>query len=349
MIKLTTFAVMCKAYGGEPSIDLLRSFLSLGHAEDWFTLSSLKTSWKYSPKKPVIYHREQAPMINTEPISVVHPFDVVENIVDSHNISADEDKLSLIGLDAPSYLEEGKRSMVAGKRKVVLVPMERVPIERLKKFLLKQYLCVVSSFLLKILIKVIAHVTPPSWKQYLRGISIEQLCDIHDKAYMRQVVLDNEREVKKDKTYAELEKKCNEALQDLDKNPLVSDMHAEIETLQSRVNGLHSEYSRDSRLPKSRFHKVVMVSKVISDAAIKLIHSDEMGVLIARLVKASIIYDRCSAFKEVAELNKPFVLEEMPGYLPSSNEEYDRAGNDLVDASYPFLAELTVDPHASME
>ncbi|GKG61156.1 hypothetical protein Tco_0616972, partial [Tanacetum coccineum] len=70
-------------------------------------------------------------MINAEPISVMHPYDVVKNIVDSHNISADEGELSLIGPDAPSYLEEGKRSMVARKRKVVLVPMERVPIERL--------------------------------------------------------------------------------------------------------------------------------------------------------------------------------------------------------------------------
>ncbi|GKF20980.1 hypothetical protein Tco_0069618, partial [Tanacetum coccineum] len=40
MIKLTTFAVMYKAYGGEPSVDLLRSFLNLGRAGDWLTLSN---------------------------------------------------------------------------------------------------------------------------------------------------------------------------------------------------------------------------------------------------------------------------------------------------------------------
>ncbi|GKA75860.1 hypothetical protein Tco_0782238 [Tanacetum coccineum] len=74
-----------------------------------------------------------------------------------------------------------------------------------------------------------------------------------------------------------------------------------------------------------------------------------MGVLIARLVKASIIYGRCSAFEEVAELKKPFVLEEMPVYRPSLKEEYNRAGNDLADISYPFLAELIADPHASVE
>ncbi|GKG39862.1 hypothetical protein Tco_0464007, partial [Tanacetum coccineum] len=43
---------------------------------------------------------------------------------------------------------------------------------------------------------------------------------------------------------AELERICNEALQDLDKNPLVLDMRAEIETLQGHVDGLYSEYSR---------------------------------------------------------------------------------------------------------
>ncbi|GKA64389.1 hypothetical protein Tco_0763995 [Tanacetum coccineum] len=368
-----------EAYGGEPSVDLLRSFLNLGHAGDWLTLSSrggadvpkalikpithledgkgLNTSWKYSPKKPVIYHHGQAPVINAEPISVVHPSDVVENIVDSHNISADKGELSLIDPDAPSYLEEGKSSMVAGKRKVVLVPMERVSIERLKKFMLKQYLKFPFAKELKDATDchwVVGYVTRPSWKQTRELIfalyKARASCDTMQ-----------EREIKKDKIYAELEKKCNEALQDLDKNPLVSDMHAEIKTLQSQVNGLHSEYSKlilekkkwinyEQTLSTLRAKdRAIVVSKVIPDAAIKLIHSDEMGVLIARLVKASIIYGRCSAFEEVAELKKPFILEEMPGYLPSSKEEYDRAGNDLADASYPFLAELTADPQASME
>ncbi|GJX53175.1 hypothetical protein Tco_0281544 [Tanacetum coccineum] len=53
-----------------------------------------------------------------------------------------------------------------------------------------------------------------------------------------------ERERENDKSYAELEKKCNDALQDLDKNPLVLDMRAKIETLQGQVDRLHNEYSR---------------------------------------------------------------------------------------------------------
>ncbi|GKG25493.1 hypothetical protein Tco_0398639, partial [Tanacetum coccineum] len=38
---------------------------------------------------------------------------------------------------------------------------------------------------------VVAHVTPPSWKQHLKETSLEKLCDIHDRAYMWQAVLDN--------------------------------------------------------------------------------------------------------------------------------------------------------------
>ncbi|GKB10701.1 hypothetical protein Tco_0844624 [Tanacetum coccineum] len=131
------------------------------------------------------------------------------------------------------------------------------------------------------------------------------------------------RELKKDKAYAELERKCNEALLDLNKNPLVADMQTVIETLQGRV-------------------------EVVPDATIKLIRSDEMGMRVAKLVKASIIYGRCVAFKEVAKLKEPFVMEKMVG-CPSSKQEYDQAGDDLANASYPFLFKYVNDPCASLE
>ncbi|GKE24019.1 hypothetical protein Tco_1435531, partial [Tanacetum coccineum] len=38
---------------------------------------------------------------------------------------------------------------------------------------------------------VVLHVTPPSWKVHLKEISIEKLCDYHDKAYTKQAILDN--------------------------------------------------------------------------------------------------------------------------------------------------------------
>ncbi|GJS98564.1 hypothetical protein Tco_0819734 [Tanacetum coccineum] len=145
-----------------------------------------------------------------------------------------------------------------------------------------------------------------------------------------------EREIKRDKAYAELEKKCNEALQDLDKNPLVSDMRSKIETLHGQ------------EIDSLRQDRAAIVSKVVPDAAMKLVYSDEMGVLV-RLVRATIIHGRCTAFKEVAKLKEPFILEKIPGYRTSSKDEYDRAGEDMANASYPFLSEFTSNPYASVE
>ncbi|GJY88721.1 hypothetical protein Tco_0503349 [Tanacetum coccineum] len=90
------------------------------------------------------------------------------------------------------------------------------------------------------------------------------------------------------------------------------------------------------------------VPKVIPDAAMKLVYSNDLGVLIAKLVRSSIIYGRCQAFKEVAAMKEPFILEKMSGYRPLSKEEYDQDGDALANASYPFLAEYVVNPYASL-
>ncbi|GKA86338.1 hypothetical protein Tco_0808049 [Tanacetum coccineum] len=82
--------------------------------------------------------------------------------------------------------------------------------------------------------------------------------------------------------------------------------------------------------------RAVVVSKVIPDTAMKLISNDDLGVLIAKLVRSSIIYGRCQDFEEVAAIKEPFVLEKMSGYRPSSKEEYDQADDALVNSSYPF-------------
>ncbi|GKA62133.1 hypothetical protein Tco_0761652 [Tanacetum coccineum] len=230
-------------------------------------------------------------VINVEPISAVHPSDIAKNIMDSRNTSSKEG-LSLISPDAPSYLEVGKRLKVFGKRKVVVGPIEMILIGRLGKFLLKQVRLLVTLLLPLMLIAssiymfpsakelkdatdchwVVAHVTPPSWKQT---------------------------------------------------QELISTLHK----ARSQVNGLQSEYSR-----------LILEEK-------KWINYEQT----LSTLRAKVEGLRSKGKRRVAELKKPFVLEEMPGYHPSLNEEYDRSGNDLADASYPFLAELTVDPHASVE
>ncbi|GKC56053.1 hypothetical protein Tco_1083651, partial [Tanacetum coccineum] len=200
---------------------------------------------------------------------------------------------------------------------------------------------------------VVAHVTPPSWKQHLVEISIEQLYDIHDRAYMRQAVLDN---LDKDRAYAELERKCNEALQDLDKNPLVSDMRDEIKVLQGQVDGLHSEYSRLILEEK----KWVNYEQTLSSLWVKIegidsererLKSSEIRLL---LEIDSLKQDRAVVVSKVTpdatmKLVRSDDLDKISGNRPSSKEEYDQAGDALVNASYPFLVEYVVDSYASLE
>ncbi|GKA03609.1 hypothetical protein Tco_0676390 [Tanacetum coccineum] len=135
------------------------------------------------------------------------------------------------------------------------------------------------------------------------------------------------RELEKNRAYVELERKCNEALLNLNQNALVADLRTEIETLQGRVDGLHSECTR-LEMDVLKQDRASVIAKVVPDAAIKLIYIDEM---------------------EVAKLKEPFVMEKMAGYRPSSKQEYDQAGDDLANASYPFLFKYVNDPYASLE
>ncbi|GJU40943.1 MAK10-like protein [Tanacetum coccineum] len=341
----------------------------------------LKTPWKHGPKKPVIYHQghemdfrsfmlggvdgelnflpavgaskgrnspsaksvnNNAPMIDVTPLSYVYPSNVVENVADSDDPTYGEDEETLIGPSLSPHPEARKKFKILGMRKVASgVPGKALPL------------------------KVQKSVCP----------SYEELISALHKAKTSYDVI-RARELDKDRGYAELERTCNEAFQDLDKNPLVSDMRAKIKdsrlileekkwvdyeqtlsSLRVKIKGIKFE---KERLKSSKIQllqeidslnqdRAVVVSKVIPDAAMKLIRNDDLGILIVKLVRSSIIYGRCQAFEEVAAMEEPFVLEKMSGYRPSSKEEYDQAGDALANASYPFLAEYVANPNALLE
>ncbi|GKE03969.1 hypothetical protein Tco_1395987, partial [Tanacetum coccineum] len=285
------------------------------------------------------YVNNETPIINTEPIFVVLPSNVADNIIDSSNTSSG-DELPPVHPSTSFFPDVGEKSKAAGKRKLAADALREGSHHRAQKALVQASKVAgdastpfdvdsdpdIHEFPSARELKdatdchwVVAYVTPPSWKQHLRDISIEQLCDIHDRAYMQ-------REIKRDTAYAELEKKYNESLQDLDKNPLVFDMRSEIETLQ--VEGFKSKRERLKaseiqvlqEIDSLRQDRAAIVLNVIPDATMKLVHSDEMGVLVSRLVRAAIIHD-----------------------------EYDQAREDMANASYPFLSEFTSNPYASVE
>ncbi|GJV13038.1 hypothetical protein Tco_1354579 [Tanacetum coccineum] len=113
-------------------------------------------------------------------------------------------------------------------------------------------------------------------------------------------------------------------------------MRSKIDTLQGHVDRLHNKYSRLVLKEKKwllheidglRQDRVAVVSKVIPYVAMELVHSDKMGLLVARLVKTTMFHGRSTSFKE----------------------GFNQASDDLATASYPFIVEATADPYASLE
>nr|GEW47838.1 hypothetical protein [Tanacetum cinerariifolium] len=299
-------------------------------------------------------------VIDVDPLNSDPPFKVVENIKDSDDASLEKDV-------ADGAQKVHKSSKATDKRnnlgKETRHKLQKVPPKSSKVAGdASDPLDVDSDHD----IHVAAYLTPPSWKQHLKDISLEKLCDIHGRAYMRQAVLDNmlnnktrklisaltkarsscdviqERERENEKAYAKIEKNCNDALQDLDKNPLVVDMHAEIKTLQGQVNKLHE-------IDGLRQDRAAVIFKVVTRVVKELVHSDEMGLLVARLFKVAVFRGSYTAFEEVDALKEPFDFEKIPGYHSSSKKEFDQVDDDLATASYPFIAEATADLYASVE
>nr|GEW80724.1 hypothetical protein [Tanacetum cinerariifolium] len=148
----------------------------------------------------------------------------------------------------------------------------------------------------------------------------------------------------------------------LGQKSLVLDMRVKFKTLQGQVDMLYGrrlEFERErlktletqliQEVNGLRQDRAAIVVKVVPHVATKLVPSDEMGLLVICLSKAAFLYGRCTALEEVAALKEPFELEKMPGYCPLSKKEFDRAGYDLANASYPFLAEVTTNPYAPLE
>ncbi|GKD36780.1 hypothetical protein Tco_1256987 [Tanacetum coccineum] len=62
--------------------------------------------------------------------------------------------------------------------------------------------------------------------------------------------------------------------------------------------------------------------------------SDDMGNLVGKLVSSAIVYVRCRAFKQVADMKEPFDFSKVKGYRSYKND-HTQANNDLATATFP--------------
>ncbi|GJY09597.1 hypothetical protein Tco_0377782 [Tanacetum coccineum] len=151
--------------------------------------------------------------------------------------------------------------------------------------------------------------------------------------------------------------KCEAAMSDFKKNPTVIALREKISILSTEVKEHKANLERmmlesqkwasyqaslstlESQIASLEAEKawIEVVSKVITYAAMELIHINDLGSLVGRLVSSAIIYGRCKAFEQVAAMKEPFDLSKVKGYRPSYKKEHDRAGNDLATTTFPWL------------
>ncbi|GJU11144.1 hypothetical protein Tco_1133540 [Tanacetum coccineum] len=209
-------------------------------------------------------------------------------------------------------------------------------------------------------------ITPLAWKNHLDNHIDVELLDLHDRCYARQVIVDNtvnrisrellqvigklrcEFDVMKDRERAR-EKECEEqrakydaAMTEFKKNPTVVALQDKISTLSTKVK----ENKEVNELKQDRSE---VVSKVVPYAAMKLVHSDHMGILVGRLVSFAILYRRCRAYEQVADIKEPFNLSKVKGYCSSYKKDHIQAINDLATATFPWLDGFVADPSTPVE
>ncbi|GJU30912.1 hypothetical protein Tco_1174501 [Tanacetum coccineum] len=149
MVKLMTFTLMCKAYGGEPSVDFLRSFLNLGPAGDWLTLSNREMDFRsfmiegvdgefnFLPKEgstPSIKSvNNEAPVIQAELITAINPSRLIEDIDNSDDAPFDQDDVAVVDHYNPQNPKVGTSFKAVGKRKQVYESASEEPRQKARK------------------------------------------------------------------------------------------------------------------------------------------------------------------------------------------------------------------------
>nr|GFA16419.1 hypothetical protein [Tanacetum cinerariifolium] len=160
----------------------------------------------------------------------------------------------------------------------------------------------------------ISAITLPAWKGHLDNQMDLELLDLHDRCYTQQAVVDN------------AVNRRALAMAEFDQNPAIL-------ALQEKISSLTADVTEHKEADKARLEAVEVslhreveelkqdrrdvVSKVVHYATIELVHSDELGRLVGKLVSSAVTYKHCRAYEQVADMKEPFELSKPEGYRSS--------------------------------
>ncbi|GJR20214.1 hypothetical protein Tco_0968741 [Tanacetum coccineum] len=162
-----------------------------------------------------------------------------------------------------------------------------------------------------------------------------ELLDLHDRCYARQAFVNNA-----------MNRRSRELLGVIEKLRGECDVMS-LEGEKARLEAI--EVSLQNEVDDARRDRMEVISKVVPYAAMELIHSEDLGSLVGKLVTSPIVYGRCKAFKQVAAMKEPFDLTKVKGYRSSYKKDHNQDGNNLTTATFPWLSEFVADPSASVE
>nr|GEV25891.1 RNA-directed DNA polymerase, eukaryota [Tanacetum cinerariifolium] len=153
----------------------------------------------------------------------------------------------------------------------------------------------------------ISAITLPTWKGHLDNQMNLELLDLHDRCYTWQAVVDNvvnrrAREFLQNPTILALREKISS---------LTADVTEHKEANKARLEAIEVSLRREVKELKQDRRDVV--SKVVPYATIELVHSDELGRLVGKLVSSAITYRRCRAYEQVAVMKESFELSKAKG------------------------------------
>ncbi|GJX86220.1 hypothetical protein Tco_0336994 [Tanacetum coccineum] len=133
----------------------------------------------------------------------------------------------------------------------------------------------------------ISAITPPAWKNHL-----DNHMDVIEKlrVALREMISTPSTKVKEHKVTSLEAKK------------------ARLEAIEVSLRKEVKELKQDRR---------EVVSKVVPYVVMELVHSDHMGSLVGRVVSSIILYGRCMAYEQVADIKEPFDLSKVKGYRSS--------------------------------
>ncbi|GJS58238.1 hypothetical protein Tco_0653022 [Tanacetum coccineum] len=153
-----------------------------------------------------------------------------------------------------------------------------------------------------------------------------------------------------------LRAKCEVTMAEFDQNPAVLALWEKISSLSAEVKE-HKDKARleaveaclCGEIKELRQDRRDVVSKAVPYAAMKLVHNDELGRLVGKLMSSAITYERCRAYEQVATMKEPFDLSKVKGYFSSYQKEHTQASNDFATATFPWLDEFIADAAAPIE